>query len=247
MAIFRRSHDKSRSTEKESVVDPEFGVIPCRRLNTARYVRVRLAADGTLTATLPKHAALSNVHRLIDESRAELRNMLRQTPQQSVVYANGMSIGSSHTLSITHASATEPKSRMNGQHISVWLPHTMAPEHPDAQDHIRTIVKRALTKEAKSYLPRRLRYLADTYGYRYENLRFSNAKGRWGSCSSRGTISLNIALMRLPRELIDYVLIHELCHTVHMNHSSDFWNAVENILPDYRERKRSIKHESPYL
>ena len=173
--------------------------------------------------------------------------MLRKVPAHRVVYEHGMSIGASHKLTITHAKTEAPKVRTNGQDISVWLPLSMSHEHPAAQTAIRGAVKKALTKEAKSYLPRRLRYIADEYGYDYEKVRFSNAKGRWGSCSSHGTISLNIALMRLERELIDYVLVHELCHTVHMNHSPEFWDAVHAIVPDYKQIKRRLKQESPYL
>ena len=247
MAIFRRNLIASPSTKKETITDPEFGLVACRRVDSAKYVRVRLTSDGKLSATLPPRAPLDSVNQLIDESRDELRKMIRTMPKKSVVYEHGMPIGSSHQLSITHARTDTPKVRLNGQHITAWLPLDMPSEATMAQDEIRTVVKRALMKEAKAYLPRRLRYLADQYGYRYEKVRFSNAKGRWGSCSSRGTISLNIALMRLPRELIDYVLVHELCHTVQMNHSPQFWDAVGSILPDYKARKRLIKQESPYL
>jgi predicted metal-dependent hydrolase len=221
--------------------------VPCRRIKGAKYVRLKIKPDGTLLATLPERAALNNVQHLIDESRDELRKMIRTMPTPHVIYTDNMQIGSSHTLKISFARTAAPKSRINGQNITVWLPITMTPQSDEAQEHMRSVVKKALTKEAKSYLPRRLKYLADEFGFSYEKVRFSNAKGRWGSCSSRGTISLNVALMRLSRELIDYILIHELCHTRHMNHSTEFWSLVESIVPNYRQLKRTLKQESPYL
>jgi predicted metal-dependent hydrolase len=247
MAIFPRSRVASPSTNSSTITDVEFGLVTCRRISGSRYVRLKIKPDGSLLATLPARAALSNVQQLIDESRDELRKIIRTMPVSKVVYRDNMQIGASHVLTITNARTSEPKSRINGQHITVWLPADMPPLANAAQEHIREVVKKALTKEAKSYLPRRLKYLADQFGFTYEKVRFSNAKGRWGSCSSRGTISLNVALMRLPRDVIDYILIHELCHTKNMNHSTEFWNSVEAIVPNYKQLRRTLKQETPYL
>lgn len=246
MAIFHRSRAASPSTSSE-LVDDEFGVVSMRRVRGSRYIRVKISEDGRLKATMPPRASIASVRQLIDESRAELRKILKSATPSKIIYTHNMQIGASHTLSITRAVTTEPKSRIHGQSITVWLPPGLEETDEKAQSHIRSVVKNALTKEAKSYLPRRLAYLANEYGFSYEKVRFSNAKGRWGSCSSRGTISLNVALMRLGRDLIDYVLIHELCHTRHMNHSQDFWSEVSEILPNYRNARRTLKSESPYL
>lgn len=163
------------------------------------------------------------------------------------VFEHGMQIGKSHTLIIREASVTKAAAARHGQQIVVSLPPNKKPHDTDVTRIIRDGVIEALRVEAKSYLTKRLAYLARQGEYHYQRIRFSHASGRWGSCSSNGTISLNIALMKLPFELIDYVLIHELSHTIHMNHSDAFWAVVETGDPHYRIHRRNLKKENPSI
>jgi predicted metal-dependent hydrolase len=103
----------------------------------------------------------------------------------------------------------------------------------------------ALRAKAKRILPARLKELAERGGFSYEKVRFSHSSSRWGSCSSNGTVSLNIALMKLPAVLIDYVLIHELAHTRQMNHSAAFWQEVEKYDKNYKRHRKLLKMYSP--
>ncbi|MDO6427469.1 SprT family zinc-dependent metalloprotease [Thalassotalea sp. 1_MG-2023] len=79
------------------------------------------------------------------------------------------------------------------------------------------------------------------------NLYIRQYKARWGCCDNRGHIKLNYLLMMLPESVIDYVIIHELCHLKFLNHSADFWNLVESFLPDYKMEKRWLKEHQHYL
>jgi predicted metal-dependent hydrolase len=225
--------------------DEEFGKITVRRSARASQVRLRVAPDGTLRASLPLYAPTFLVKRLIKSSRPALRELLSQS-QPEMVYEDGMVIGKSHRLMVVH-DATAISVAVKGQRITVNLPAGAALSDTDIARHVRDGIITALGVEAKSYLPKRLSYLAAQYGFRYQKVRFSHASGRWGSCSSQGTISLNIALMKLPFELIDYVLLHELAHTVHMNHSPEFWQLVAGGDPDYKQHRRSLRAEVPTI
>ena len=86
-----------------------------------------------------------------------------------------------------------------------------------------------MRREAKATLPRRVAELAHLYGFTYTNLTIRDSKTRWGSCSSRNTISLSLYLMQVPEHLQDYVILHELCHTVHHDHSSHFWALMDTV------------------
>lgn len=227
-----------------AITDEEFGTVTVQRSARASHVRIKVGTDGRLRASLPLFAPTGLVKQLIRSSRPEIRTMLQDHHSLSV-FTSGMQIGKSHTLTALQGTGTRVSVRRHGLRIVVTLPSDIPMEAPAVQAAIRPVVIEALRKEAKSYLPKRLARLAEQYGFSYQKVRFSHASGRWGSCSSAGTISLNIALMKLPLELIDYVLIHELSHTAELNHSEAFWAIVEHCDPDYKAHRREIKKQTP--
>ena len=117
-------------------------------------------------------------------------------------------------------------------------------KNPETQ-RARDAKKKLLAKQAKQYLPYRLDFWAQKYGYKYTNLRLTHAGTRWGSRSSSGTIALNIGLMNVPEALRDYVILHELAHINHMDHSSAFWNEVAQHDPQYKRHRKALKMFTP--
>jgi predicted metal-dependent hydrolase len=96
-------------------------------------------------------------------------------------------------------------------------------------------------EKAGEYLPKRLQELSKLHNLPYNKVTLRNQKTRLGSCSTQKNISLNIRLINLPAQLIDYVILHELAHTRHMNHSKDFWDFLESICPDAKSLHKSLK------
>lgn len=119
------------------------------------------------------------------------------------------------------------------------------PINDPATQRTRDYQKKVLMKKAKEYLPYRLEYYAKLYGYKYDKCRLTHANTRWGSCSSNKTISLNIGLMKLPEPLRDYVILHELAHLNHMDHSKEFWAEVGSHDKNYKNHDKKIKLFSP--
>ena len=115
------------------------------------------------------------------------------------------------------------------------------------EQRARDYQKKMLMKKAKEYLPYRLEYFAKLYGYSYSKCRLSHANTRWGSCSSNKTVSLNIGLMKLPEVLRDYVIIHELAHLNHMDHSKAFWQEVGSHDKNYKVHEKKLKFFNPGL
>lgn len=100
-----------------------------------------------------------------------------------------------------------------------------------------------LAGQAMDYIPGRVAYFARQAGVDYGRITIRSQKTRWGSCSSKGNLNFNCLLMLTPPEVIDYVVVHELCHRKEMNHSRAFWEEVAKILPGYREQVRWLKQE----
>lgn len=97
-------------------------------------------------------------------------------------------------------------------------------------------------EKIKAMFGRKVAYFSEKMGVTYGQITIRNQKTRWGSCSSKGNLNFNYQLYYLPEELLDYVVIHELAHRRHMNHSPEFWKEVERYCPDYPERRKKLKN-----
>ena len=100
---------------------------------------------------------------------------------------------------------------------------------------------------ARKILIPRLKYLAEKHGFKYNRVALRNQKTRWGSCSSKNNINLNINLASLPQELMDYVILHELTHIKIKNHSKDFWNHLEKHIPNPKKQNKKLKNYAIHL
>lgn len=105
----------------------------------------------------------------------------------------------------------------------------------------------ALAEEALKVIPERVEYFAKVIGVTYGKITVRTQKTRWGSCSSKGNLNFNCLLMLAPPEVLDYVVVHELCHRKQMNHSKAFWLEVEKVLPDYKEARKWLKEEESQM
>lgn len=95
--------------------------------------------------------------------------------------------------------------------------------------------------QAAKIIGERVAYFAKQFGLDVNHVRITSARTRWGSCSAKGTLSFSWRLLMTPPDVIDYVVVHELAHTIHHNHSKRFWKLVERWMPEYKQRKRLLK------
>ena len=129
---------------------------------------------------------------------------------------------------------------------SEWIEKNIEKEKQKA-DKLASLTKDDITrlkKEAKMILPEKVKAFAEMMGLNYGRITITSAKTRFGSCSSKKNLSFSYLLMLYPNEAIDYVVVHELAHLVHMNHSPAFYKVIESVMPDYKERRKLLRHHN---
>ena len=114
----------------------------------------------------------------------------------------------------------------------------------DPAARLPEVVTAAGKRQIRQLITQRVAYYADIMGIAYGRITMRNQKTRWGSCSSDGNLNFNCRLLFVPKELVDYVVVHELAHRRHMDHSPAFWQEVEKYMPDYKERRAKLKQYS---
>ena len=114
-------------------------------------------------------------------------------------------------------------------------------------DAERALLEKRYREAAKAYIPGRARYYASILGVSFERVRITQTKTRWGSCSAKGTLSFHWKLLLAPEGVLDYVIVHEVCHLKEMNHSPKFWAWVEFLMPDYKEKKEWLSKHGEQL
>ncbi len=126
--------------------------------------------------------------------------------------------------------------------VKIQSPHILA-QATHAKQEWRSLVSALYLEKAKFYLPHRLVYWSEEMNLKFRKIKIRMGKSHWGSCSHDGKISLNAKLMFFSKDIIDYVIIHELAHLVHPNHSINFWNLVAQFCPNHKLRRRKLRLE----
>lgn len=135
---------------------------------------------------------------------------------------------------------------------SDWIKKAQSRQSARAEEYAR-IPKltnteiRLLADQAAKDIASRVRYYAPIVGTDFNRITIRNQTTRWGSCSGKGNLNFNCLLMLTPEEVRDYVVVHELCHRLQMNHSTAFWNEVARVLPDYADRRKWLKDNGPKI
>jgi len=222
---------------------PGIGPVILAKRRGARNLRLSVTAGGTVRVSMPSWLPYRTG---VEFARTRTEWIQQHRPSnESKLLISGHRVGKAHRLEFIQAAGKNTAARITPSTIKIAS--ALEWDHPEVQSKARLAGERALKQEADNLLPQRLEYLAKKFGYSYRSVQSKKLTSRWGSCSSEQRITLSYFLMQLPWELIDYVLIHELIHTEHMNHGPEFWAAFERALPDAKAKRREARIHHPRL
>jgi predicted metal-dependent hydrolase len=210
-----------------------------RHRRARRYV-LRLCSDGAARVTVPRGGSVAEGKCFAERNLAWLQKQLLKQATQPIrekVWVAGTEI----------LFRGERVRLETGQETGLVHFGTEALRLADAAHDLRPAIERYLWKLAVRELSARVVELAAMHGFPVRRVTVRNQRSRWGSCSRRGTISLNWRLIQTPRFVSDYILLHELAHLKEMNHSARFWSEVARLCPDFRGAESWLKKHSGLL
>ena len=218
------------------------------RTNRKKTASIQIG-DDAIKVTVPKRLSNKSVDELIDERSKWIRKKIaarQQTPtSKPKEWVNGETftyMGRNYRLKLT-PNAETTKLRNGYLHVPDQ-PHL---NHLDRQAAAKASLTDWYTQQATKKLEQKTARYADLMDVQPNSIRVKDYKSRWGSCSPAGDIAYNWKIIMAPHRVVDYVVVHELAHLWEHNHSSDYWKHVENVFPDYRERRQWLKQNSSRL
>ena len=210
---------------------------------SSRNLRLTVAPDGQIRVSIPAWAPYRAGLEFAKKRQDWISSQVR--PRQDLM--NGQAIGKAHRLRFIAADITVCRARIKSSEIVITHPSSLSSDSQEVQEIARKACVRALRQQAHLLLPQRLATLAERYGFQYKSVIIKQLRSRWGSCDSHANIVLNLYLMQLPWESIDYVLLHELTHTKILHHGPLFWGAMEEVIPNVKQRRKAMLDFQPVL
>lgn len=214
-----------------------------RKSLKARRLSISMDTDLTLRVTLPKRCSEGMAEKFIQEKRHWIfrsYHSLRRKKEKSfeIKFEDGAPIlflGEWYVLQIK----VDPSLRSSVE----LLDDEMVMSVPSSS-FIKSTLKRFYRSKAREVIADTVAHYADRLNLSYKRIAIRDQKTRWGSCSSAGNLNFSYRLVMAPLKVVDYVVVHELCHLKEMNHSKGFWVLVSKVLPDYKERKKWLVDNS---
>lgn len=212
--------------EKE-FTDESLGPITIKINPRARHIILRTRAEGVFV-TIPPCVTSKEIKEVLDKYRERLKHD-KQNFENRRINLDYKIDTELFKLSLINGTHHKFLAHSELGKLEIICPPAANFEDEELQKWLRKVIEEALRRNAKVLLPVRLQLLSQKWKLPYEQVRINSSKGRWGSCSAQRHINLSFYLLLLPAHLVDYVLLHELSHTIEMNHGASFWKQLDSL------------------
>lgn len=206
----------------------DLGCISLRTHPRATRYSLKIT-KGKIIATMPVGGDEARMLAFIRENREKLQEALRRYPASARLDEATQLQTATFRLHIFRTPRTRFYMTLDDGILHIACPSATDFEDEATQRLLKEMLEKTLRHEARRWLPGRLEALARKHGFTFTGVKINNSKTRWGSCTMKKSINLSLSLMLLPWHLIDYVLLHELCHTEEMNHGKRFWQWMARV------------------
>lgn len=212
---------------------PQIGEVHFKMNATVKYLRISLKAFDGVRVTVPKGTSTKDAMAFVETKKdwilqAKLR-IESQEKRYTIFTPDTVFRTQNRQLILLPWKSGQFRAQISKDALKIFYPQEADLQTQQAQKIIREYIIETIRKEANEYLPLRTEQLAAEHGFMFHGVTVKNIKSRWGSCSATNHINLNMHLMRLPQYLSDYVILHELTHTVQKNHGKPFWQSLNRI------------------
>ena len=218
-----------------------FGKIEFVKSNRANRISVRILADG-LRVSLPHRSSEKEAVRFILSEKEKILNKQRRIKAKktsTIISENHELKTLTFTIKVMPANRNDVFFNMKEGILRIEYPESADITSDEVQQACWNGINYFLRKEAKRILPQRVEELAGEFGFSFSGVKIQSSKTRWGSCSKEQNINLSFYLMLLPQHLVDYVILHELCHTKEMNHGERFWQLMDEVTAGKTKKLRA--------
>lgn len=220
--------------------DSDFGLVTLTVNHRARSIIMRAEIDG-LRVTIPYGISIDEVRKVIDKHRQSLKE------KQNLMQENHHTVDFTYTISTDMMHLSIISGNRKGCYInrSEGKCEIIVPADFDFnanQAWIRNVITEELRIQAKVILYNKCIAFAKQFGFKIKDIKIQSSRSRWGSCSGSNSINLSLFIMTLPSHLADYVILHELCHTVHHDHSAQFWKLMDKVTNNKAHALREELH-----